>query len=85
MCPVASVTLFTHLLIEAVIIALWLSKVQITQDKVMESVCTPEVTNGRTSVFWTTSFQCQTLRSAGLLGVRLKEFCCKNNKLETKG
>jgi hypothetical protein len=40
--------------------------------------------SGGTSSLETAFLQCQTVRSAGLLGVKLKEFYCKNSKLETK-
>jgi hypothetical protein len=51
-----------------------LNKVQITQDKITESVGTLEVMDGGTSSLETTFLKCQTIRSARLSNAVLKEF-----------
>jgi hypothetical protein len=42
----------------------------------MESVHAPEVLGGRSSGLGTTFLKYQTMRSVGLSGAGLKEFCC---------
>lgn len=49
---------------------------QITHDKVMESIHVPDVTVGETSGLGTTVLKCQIIRISGLSDDRLKEFCC---------
>ena len=51
-----------------------LSKIQITQEKVKESVYALEVTDSRTSGLGDTFLKCQAISSAGLSGARLKKF-----------
>jgi len=48
--------------------------IQITQHKVKELTCTPEVTDNGTSGLGSTSRKCQTTRSAELSGAELKVF-----------
>jgi hypothetical protein len=53
-----------------------LGEVQITQDKVMESLCALDVTDSRTSGLGTTFLKCQAVSGAGLSRARLKDFYC---------